>query len=68
MGMISTIRLGVRYMEAWPEDPLLAPVFPENRVKYVMKVGRVLLPPFIILLLAWSFVRGGGLHAGIDWM
>lgn len=54
-------------MNIWPDDPLLAPVFPENRVKYAMKIGRYVLPPFIVFILIWAFVRGGGLK-GVELM
>lgn len=67
MGFVRTVRDGIRYMEIWPEDPLLGPVFAENRVKYAMKLGRYLLPPFIMFILAWAFVRGGGLK-GVEFM
>ena len=67
MGFFRTLLLGRRYMAVWPDDPLLGPVFPENRVKYWMKVGSYLLPPFIVLILAWAWYRGGGLH-GVEFM
>ncbi len=68
MSFFKTVSNGIAYMESWPDDQLLGPVFPESRVKYVMKVGRYVLPPFIVLIIFWAFVRGGGLHPGIDFM
>ena len=68
MSLIKTIFTGIKYMNVWPEAELLGPVFPENRAKYVMRIGRYVLPPFIILILRWSFIRGGGLHEGISFM
>ncbi len=67
MSFFKTLSDGIRYMEKWPEDPLLSPVFPENRVKYVMKIGRRVLPPFIVLTLIWAYYRGGG-FAGVELM
>lgn len=64
MGFFRTLRLGVRYMNIWPNDPLLGPVFPENRVKYWMKLGNRVLPPFIVFTLVWAWYRGGGLYIG----
>ncbi|MDY6321386.1 MAG: terminus macrodomain insulation protein YfbV [Succinivibrio sp.] len=67
MGFVRTIRDGMKYTRIWPDDPLLGPVFPENRVKYFMKLGNFALPPFIVLILFWAFWRGGGLH-GVEFM
>ena len=67
MSFFRTIREGIQYMDAFPEDILLNPVFPEYRVKRCMKFARILLPPFIILILVWTYIRGGGLH-GVEFM
>ncbi len=61
MKFFSTLRAGMRYMESWPDEPVLGAVFPESRVKYVMRWGRRLIPPFIVLIVLWTFIRGGGL-------
>ena len=53
MSFFRTIREGIQYMDAFPEDILLNPVFPEYRVKRCMKFARILLPPFIILILVY---------------
>ena len=67
MSFIKTIRLGCRYLELWPNHPLLTPVFAENRVKRAMLLGQKLLPPFIVLILVWAYYRGGGFH-GVEFM
>ncbi|MBQ9275482.1 MAG: DUF412 family protein [Succinivibrio sp.] len=61
MAFWATVSLGTRYMKIWPEEKILGALFPENRVKYFMKLAQLLLPPFIMLILVWAFVRGGGL-------
>ena len=58
---IKTFRDGIKYMEVWPEDPILGAIFAENRVKYVMRIGKYVLPPFIMFLILWTFIMGGGL-------
>lgn len=67
MGFFNTFSDGLKYMEIFPLEPLLNPVFPEFRVKRAMKMGKILLPPFIVLILLWSYVRGGGLQ-GVEMM
>ena len=67
MGFFNTFRDGLKYMEIFPLEPVLNPVFPEFRVKRVMKMGKILLPPFIALIVLWSYVRGGGLQ-GVEMM
>ncbi|MCR5535793.1 MAG: DUF412 family protein [Succinivibrio sp.] len=66
--MLKTIKDGMEYMELWPEEPLLNPVFAEYRVKKMMKLGRLILPPFMVLMVLWSYIRGGGLHPEISFM
>lgn len=57
----------MKYMEIFPEDILLNPIFPEYRVKRCLRFANRLLPPFIVLLLVWTFIRAGGLH-GVEFM
>lgn len=57
----------MKYMEIFPEDILLNPIFPEYRVKHCLKFANRLLPPFIVLFLAWTFIRAGGLH-GVEFI
>ena len=61
MSFIKTFKDGIKYMEIWPEDPILGSVFTEGRVKYIMRLGKYLLPPFIMFLIVWNFIMGGGL-------
>lgn len=56
----STIKAGIKYMEVFPQDNLIGAVFPECRVKYVMGVGKVLLPPFIVFIVVWNYFIAGG--------
>lgn len=67
MAFFKTVKDGIRYCEIWPQDPLLNPVFPECRVKRAIRAGRMILPPFIVFILLWSYVRGGGL-LGVEFM
>lgn len=59
--LIKTVLQGSRYLELWPEHPVIGAVFPEGRVKYYMRWGKRLIPQFIVFLLLWNFVWGGGL-------
>ncbi len=65
--LFKTIKEGAKYIDLWPDDPILGAVFPENRVKYALMWGRRLIPPFIFFILAWNFIQGGGLQ-GIDFL
>ena len=67
MNFFRTLALGGRYMEIWPDEPALGAIFPENRVKYMMGWGRLLIPPAAVFVLLWVYVQGGGLH-GISWL
>lgn len=60
MNFFSTIKLGIKYMEIWPQEDILGAIFPENRVKYVMTVGKYLIPPFVVLIILWVYFLGGG--------
>lgn len=61
ISFVKKLCLGSKYLELWPEDRVLGAVFPENRVKKVMVLARRLIPPFIVFLLLYNFVLGGGL-------
>lgn len=60
MNIFSKIQIGINYMNKWPLEPLLNPVFPENRAKKAMLFARKILPPFIVLVLLWDIYLGGG--------
>ena len=60
MNIFTKIKIGIRYMNEWPDEPLLNPVFAESRVKRAMKAGNRLLPPFIVFILFWAIYQGGG--------
>ena len=47
-------------MKKWPLEPLLNPVFKENRVKTAMLRANLILPPFIVFILFWAIFLGGG--------
>ena len=47
-------------MKKWPLEPLLNPVFKENRVKRALLLGNRILPPFIVFIFFWGFYLGGG--------
>lgn len=61
MNIFKTMIRGSRYLELWPDHPILGAVFPEIRVRYFMRWGRRLIPPFIVFVVLWNFVQGGGL-------
>ncbi len=67
MAFIKTIRLGIKYLEIWPEHPILGAIFAEGRVRYMLKLGNYLIPPFIFFILVWNFIQGGGLK-GVDFL
>ena len=60
MNIVSKIKIGIQYMNDWPLEPLLNPVFPECRVKKAVIAGRKILPPFIVFILFWAVYQGGG--------
>ncbi len=60
MNIVSKIKIGIQYMNDWPEEPLLNPVFTECRVKKAVLLGQKLLPPFIVFILFWAIYQGGG--------
>ncbi len=67
MSFFKTIKAGVKYMDDWPQEALLNPVFPECRVKKAMLTARWLLPPFIVFILVWTYIQGGGFQ-GVELM
>lgn len=68
--MFKTVLAGARYLEIWPDHPVISAVFPEGRVKYAMRWARRLIPPMIVFILLWNFVQGGGLQGlqGLSWL
>ncbi|MGN1281100.1 MAG: terminus macrodomain insulation protein YfbV [Succinivibrio sp.] len=60
MSIIKNIYSGAEYMRLWPDEPLLNPVFKENRVKRAMVFAIRVLPQFIVFILVWGFYIGGG--------
>ncbi len=65
--MVRTITEGRRYLDIWPEHPVLNAIFKEGRVRYVLKAGNYIIPPFIFFILVWNFIQGGGLK-GVDFV
>lgn len=65
--MFKTLRLGMRYLEIWPDEPVLGAIYRENRVRYVLNAAKYLIPPFIFFILIWNFIQGGGLK-GVDFL
>ena len=49
MNIIEILKEGRHYMERWPEEPLLNPVFPECRAKKLMSLAKRVIPPFMVL-------------------
>ena len=60
MIIFSNLNRGIDYMKKWPLEPLLNPVFKENRVKRALLLGNKILPPFIVFIFFWGFYLGGG--------
>ena len=60
MNIFSKLKQGSVYMQKWPNEPLLNPVFAENRVKKCLNAANYIIPPFIVLTLAWAIYLGGG--------
>lgn len=58
--MFNKIKLGISYMKKWPLEPLLNPVFPENRAKRAVEWACRILPPFIVFIVFWAIYQGGG--------
>ena len=67
MSFFKRITRGREYMNLWPNDKVLGAIFPEIRVKATLKLGSLLWPPFIVFMLVWTFIQGGGLK-GIDFI
>lgn len=67
MAFYHTIKTGISYLQDWPEHPILNAIFKEGRVRSWLKLGNVLIPPFIFFILLWNFIQGGGLK-GVDFL
>lgn len=65
--MFIFITRGSEYMNLWPDEKVLGFIFPELRVKKTLNLAKKLIPPFIVFLMVWAFVVGGGL-SGIDFI
>lgn len=59
MNIIEILKEGRHYMERWPEEPLLNPVFPECRAKKLMSLAKRVIPPFMVLVIGWTLYLGG---------
>lgn len=54
-------------MALWPEEKVLVAIFPELRVRRTLALGARLWPPFMVFIIVWTFVMGGGLK-GVDFL
>lgn len=60
-GWFRFFRLGQHYMNTWPDDKRLAPVFPEHRVKKATRFSIRYMPPVAIFTLTWQIALGSTL-------
>ncbi|MEH2921025.1 terminus macrodomain insulation protein YfbV [Samsonia erythrinae] len=56
---------GQHYMNTWPIEKQLAPVFPENRVVRATRFGIRVMPPLAVFTLTWQIALGGQLGPAI---
>lgn len=55
-----TLLQGYRYLYSWPQNKLLAAVFPENRVCKATRFGLRLMPACALFIMGWQYI----FHAG----
>ncbi|MFC6377664.1 terminus macrodomain insulation protein YfbV [Tatumella terrea] len=53
------LKRGQHYMNTWPDDKRLSPVFPEHRVGKAIRFGIRFMPPVSVFTLCWQIA----LHA-----
>ena len=56
---IGVLKRGQHYMETWPDDKRLSPVFPEQRIRKAVRFGVRFMPPLAAFTLCWQIA----LHA-----
>ncbi len=60
-GGFMTLLRGYRYLTSWPQNKLLAAVFPESRVCRATAFGLRLMPPFALFIIGWHWIFHGDL-------
>lgn len=53
------LKRGQHYMNTWPNDKRLSPVFPEHRIGKAIRFGIRFMPPVAVFTLCWQIT----LHA-----
>lgn len=53
------LKRGQHYMNTWPNDKRLSPVFPEHRIGKAIRFGIRFMPPVAVFTLCWQIA----LHA-----
>lgn len=56
---IGVLKRGQHYMETWPDEKRLSPVFPEQRIRKAVRFGIRFMPPLAVFTLCWQIA----LHA-----
>ncbi len=64
-GFFKKFRLGKQYMNTFPLEKQLAPIFPENRMIKATRFGIRFMPPIAIFTLAWQIALGGQLAPAV---
>ncbi|MCX8956620.1 terminus macrodomain insulation protein YfbV [Erwinia psidii] len=65
VGWFKLFQYGQHYMETWPVDKRLAPIFPENRVSKATRFAIRYMPPLAIFVLTWQIALGGQLGPAV---
>lgn len=60
MSLFSKLKIGIEYMEQWPDEKVLRLMFMEPRLKEVYSFAKIALPPFIALIMVWIYFTCGG--------
>ena len=61
MSFIKTFKDGIKYMEIWPEDPILGSIFTEGRVKYILLYVKKQLAGNFMLRAVFAFAADAGI-------
>lgn len=61
MKIFTAIKRAHKYMDLWPEEPVLVAAFVELRYRRMMLLGRKLIPPAIAMMLFWIYFTCGGI-------
>lgn len=65
VGWFKLFRNGQHYMNTWPNDKRLAPIFPENRVVRATRFAIRFMPPLAVFVLTWQIALGGHMGSAI---